>query len=237
MKYSEILPDVKTFLISLLFAKCYSVWSLSWHVFKFLWVFLIERHYSLCGLEALNHEQNECCCLPMYDGLCDGQLVRLHPAQWVLESSRAPCDPERDSASSGYKYFHFGQNKWLPAFFTSQSALLLSKVVVFFIIFRETIILYCAQSISNHVDIKCKTLPRHKQLHLPLFAGYKSMKMHDFFQQSYQLSRDSATEPPLSGAQTSSLTAQLKGALWAQQPSDAKSYWLCKTDGISAVTH
>lgn len=39
MKYSEILPDLKTLLISPVFVKFYSVCSLSWHVFpKFLLV-------------------------------------------------------------------------------------------------------------------------------------------------------------------------------------------------------
>lgn len=37
------------------------------------------------------------------------------------------------------------------------------------------------------------------------------MKMHDFSPASYQISKDSATESPLSEAQTSSLTAQLRG--------------------------
>lgn len=72
-------------------------------------------------------------------------------------------------------YKHFSQVNLFLAGFTSRC---------FFIHFPGSFILYCAQSTSNHIAVKRKTLPRNKWLHLPLFAAYKSMKMHDLFQQA-----------------------------------------------------
>lgn len=53
-----------------------------------------------------------------------------------------------------------------------------------FYLFSGSLNLFCTKSITNHIAIKCKISPWKKSLHLPWFAPYKSMKMHDLFQQA-----------------------------------------------------